>query len=85
VLQAFLKGKLSAEQENLEDLLTSSVGLLAYVPPERALLPFLTLPQRPATCLIQLTASPVIETAVEKAFTVASRDAMNCVRSCRMA
>lgn len=39
---ALLHGKLSREQENLEDLLTSSVfGLLKYLPPEEALLPLL--------------------------------------------
>jgi hypothetical protein len=43
MLQAFLKGKLSREQENLEDLLTSSVfGTLAYTPGS-ALLSFLGL------------------------------------------
>jgi hypothetical protein len=43
VLQALLKGKLSREQENLEDLLTSSVfGTLAYAP-AGALFSFLAL------------------------------------------
>ena len=43
MLQAFLKGKLSRDQENLEDLLTSSVfGTLAYMP-GRALLSVLAL------------------------------------------
>src|SRR5271155_4196435 len=43
MLQAFLKGKLSREQENLEDILTSSVfGALVYAP-GRALLSFLAL------------------------------------------
>jgi hypothetical protein len=43
MLQAFLKGKLSREQENLEDILTSSVfGALVYAP-GRALLSLLAL------------------------------------------
>jgi len=42
VIQALLKGKLSADQENMEDILTSNVfGLLRYLPPEHGLLPFL--------------------------------------------
>jgi hypothetical protein len=44
MLQALLQGKLSREQENLEDLLTSGVfGLLAYLPPQDGLLPLLRL------------------------------------------
>jgi len=44
MLQALLRGKLSPEQENLEDLLTSAVfGPLAYIPPEDGLLPLLRL------------------------------------------
>jgi hypothetical protein len=42
VLAALLKGKLTDSQENLEDLLTSTVfGLLAYVPPASGLLKLL--------------------------------------------
>ena len=42
MIQALLKGKLSADQENMEDILTSNVfGLLRYLPPEHGLLPFL--------------------------------------------
>jgi len=42
VLQAQLKGKLSIEQENLEDILTSNVfGSLKYLPVQEGLLPFL--------------------------------------------
>ncbi|HOD83604.1 MAG TPA: hypothetical protein PKG77_19475 [Phycisphaerae bacterium] len=37
-----MKGKLSREQENMEDILTSNVfGLLQYLSPEKGLLPFL--------------------------------------------
>jgi hypothetical protein len=44
MLQALLNGKLSSQQENMEDLLTSSVfGLLEYLPPESGLLPLLCL------------------------------------------
>jgi hypothetical protein len=44
MLQALLRGKLSPEQENLEDLLTSGVfGSLAYLAPEDGLLPLLRL------------------------------------------
>ncbi len=44
MLQALLKGKLSREQENMEDILTSNVfGLLKYVPPEEGLLNYLAL------------------------------------------
>lgn len=42
MLMALLKGKLSREQENMEDILTSNVfGLLKYLPPEEGLLPYL--------------------------------------------
>lgn len=41
MLQALLHGKLSREQENMEDILTSNVfGLLSYLPPAQGLLPF---------------------------------------------
>jgi hypothetical protein len=44
MLQALLRGKLSREQENLEDLLTSGVfGSLAYLAPQDGLLPLLRL------------------------------------------
>lgn len=44
MLQALLKGKLSREQENLEDMLTSNVlGLFRYLPAKEGGLPFLTL------------------------------------------
>ena len=43
MLMALLRGKLSREQENLEDILTSNVfGLLKYLPPEEGLFPFLS-------------------------------------------
>jgi hypothetical protein len=46
MLQALLRGKLSPEQENMEDILTSGVfGLLEYIPPENGLVPFLRLAQ----------------------------------------
>ena len=39
---ALLKGKLSREQQNMEDILTSNVfGTLQYLPPSQALLPFI--------------------------------------------
>jgi hypothetical protein len=42
MLQAILRGKLTRAEEGLEDLLTSNTfGLLKYLPPEAALLPFL--------------------------------------------
>ena len=42
MIHALLNGKLSADQENMEDILTSNVfGLLRYLPPEHGLLPFL--------------------------------------------
>ena len=41
---ALLKGKLSREQENMEDILTSNVfGLFRYLSPDEGLLPFLAL------------------------------------------
>ncbi len=44
MIMALLKGKLSREQVNMEDILTSDVfGLLKYLPPDVALLPFLRL------------------------------------------
>lgn len=42
MLEALIHGKLSREQENMEDILTSCVfGLLKHVPPRDGLLPFL--------------------------------------------
>lgn len=42
MLIALLKGKLSRDQENMEDILTSNVfGLMKYLPPGEALFPFL--------------------------------------------
>jgi hypothetical protein len=42
MIEALLRGKLSREQENMEDILTSNVfGLLQYVPPEMGLFKFL--------------------------------------------
>lgn len=42
MLMALLHGKLSRDQENMEDILTSNVfGLLKYLPPEAGLIPFL--------------------------------------------
>ena len=44
MLQAILKGKLSREQENMEDILTSNVfGLLRYVQPQEGILKYLSL------------------------------------------
>ncbi len=67
MLQAFLKGKLSREQENLEDLLTSSVfGLLAYLPAERGLLPLLRLAiYEDGTAVPLLQASDLTVTSLE--------------------
>ncbi|MEW5945299.1 MAG: hypothetical protein AB1742_03790 [bacterium] len=43
MLQAFIKGKLGRDQENLEDILTSNAfGSFSYVPLEDGLLPFLS-------------------------------------------
>src|SRR5882724_9287456 len=48
MIPAFLRGKLSREQENLEDLLTSCVfGILRYLPASHGLLPYLQLAQYP--------------------------------------
>lgn len=48
MLAAILRGKLSREQENLEDLLTSCVfGLFQYLPAGSGLLPFLQLAKYP--------------------------------------
>ena len=61
MLMALLKGKLSREQENMEDILTSNVfGLLGYLPAERGLLPFLACAEnqsgeRPLACLAKPT------------------------------
>jgi hypothetical protein len=42
MLQAMLRGKLTRSEEGMEDLLTSNTfGVLKYLPPEAALLPFL--------------------------------------------
>ena len=42
MIEALLRGKLSREQENMEDVLTSNVfGMLQYVAPELGLFPFL--------------------------------------------
>lgn len=51
MLKALLHGKLSREQENMEDILTSNVfGLLEYLPPEDGLLPFLGMAQTKDGC-----------------------------------
>lgn len=43
MLVALLHGKLSREQENIEDILTSNVfGVLKYLPPGTVLIPFLS-------------------------------------------
>ena len=43
MLDAIIKGKLSREQENMEDLLTSVVfGMIKYLPPHEALFPLLS-------------------------------------------
>lgn len=43
MLMALLRGKLSRDQENMEDILTSNVfGTFKYLPPQDALLPFLS-------------------------------------------
>jgi len=48
MLQAMLHGKLTREEEGMEDLLTSNVfGLMKYLPPEAALFPFLSLAKDP--------------------------------------
>ena len=41
MLSALLHGKLSREQENMEDILTSIVfDVLRYLPPDQGILPF---------------------------------------------
>lgn len=43
MLMALLRGKLSRDQENMEDILTSNVfGVLKYLPPGNVLVPFLS-------------------------------------------
>jgi hypothetical protein len=43
MLMALIKGQLSREQENMEDILTSNVfGTLQYLPPSQGVLPFIT-------------------------------------------
>lgn len=43
MLQAMLHGKLTRQEEEMEDLLTSNVfGLVKYLPPEMVLIPFLS-------------------------------------------
>ena len=50
MLQAILKGKLSREEERMEDLLTSCVfGILKYTSPDQFLIPFLRLARNPVT------------------------------------
>jgi hypothetical protein len=49
MLQAMLHGKLSRQEEDLEDLLTSNTfGLMKYLPPGAILLPFLCLAKNPS-------------------------------------
>jgi hypothetical protein len=51
MLDALIKGKLSREQENMEDILTSNVfGLMKYLPPSEALIPFLKQAEDPEGC-----------------------------------
>jgi len=48
MLQAMIHGKLTREEEGLEDLLTSNTfGLMKYLPPKAVLLPFLSLARDP--------------------------------------
>lgn len=48
MLQAMLHGKLTREEEGMEDLLTSNTfGLIKYLPPEAVLIPFLSLAKDP--------------------------------------
>ncbi|GAF73101.1 unnamed protein product [marine sediment metagenome] len=48
MLQAMIHGKLTREEEGLEDLLTSNTfGLMKYLPPKAVLLPFLSLAKDP--------------------------------------
>ena len=64
MLQALLKGKLSREQENMEDILTSNVfGLLKYVRPREGILNYLSLAEdgdgeRPLQFLSSLSEVP---------------------------
>ena len=64
MLQALLKGKLSREQENMEDILTSNVfGLLEYIQPEQGILKYLSLAEdgdgkRPLQYLSSLSEVP---------------------------
>jgi hypothetical protein len=48
MLQAMVHGKLTREEEGMEDLLTSNAfGLMKYLPPESAVFPFLSLAKDP--------------------------------------
>ena len=48
MLQAMFHGKLTREEEGMEDLLTSNTfGLIKYLPPEAVLIPFLSLANDP--------------------------------------
>ena len=48
MLQALIHGKLTRQEEGLEDLLTSNTfGLMKYLPPEVVLIPFLSLANDP--------------------------------------
>ncbi len=48
MLQALIHGRLTREEEGMEDLLTSNTfGLMKYLPPEVVLLPFLSLAKDP--------------------------------------
>jgi hypothetical protein len=50
MLQAMLHGKLTREEEGMEDLLTSNVfGLIRYLSAEEILFPFLSLAWNPFT------------------------------------
>lgn len=72
MLQALLNGKLSREQENMEDILTSNVfGLLKYVPAREGLLKYLALAEdtngdQPLKCLSSL--SDVTEKSIDYDF-----------------
>jgi len=62
MIEALLNGKLSREQENMEDILTSNIfGLLQYLPPHRGLLPFL----RSATMLEGVQQNPLKDCGFE--------------------
>ena len=44
MLEALINGKMSSDQENMEDILTSNVfGVLKYLSPDRGLLAFLSM------------------------------------------